>query len=81
MPTSREDIREWLNRMHVDGYTHMIVAYDSWDREDFPIYISKGQDVRKREAQISKELKVMEVYSAKLTDEEQLAQHRAFNYD
>jgi hypothetical protein len=83
MATTREQIQEWLDRAEPE-HTHMIVVCDTFDWEDYPVYISKEQDVKKIEKQYNKNMqKVMEVYS--LTGEHdiktQLAKNKVFNYD
>lgn len=83
MATTVNEIRNWLKKMREGGYTHMIVTVDTFDYEDYPVYISKNQNVREEEARINSTTfnRVMEIYSANLTDEEQLSQFRAFNYN
>lgn len=42
MTTTRDDIRQWIKRAP-KGTTHMIVACDTFEWEDFPVYAD--QDV------------------------------------
>jgi len=43
MGTTREQIRGWLERGVVaDGATHMVVACDTFDWEDYLVYMSPG---------------------------------------
>lgn len=84
MGTTRKDIREWLKRGKEKGATHMIVVCDTFDYDDYPVYVGTCQDVRKVAREYnnySKMSKVMEVYSYNHDLEEQIAEHRAFNYD
>lgn len=93
MATSRDDIARWLKELYEPGsgpysdkgktYTHMIVACDTFDYEDYPVFIAEDEDVRERAAEINKQDfgRVMEVYSRNHTAEEQLAEHRVFRYD
>ncbi len=83
MGTSREDIRGWLARGKAEGATHMIVVCDTFDHEDYPVFVQPDQDVRKvHEEYNGKSMqRVMEVYSYKKDLEEQLAQARVFNFD
>ena len=74
--TTRNDISAWIKRAP-RGTTHMIVACDTLDWEDFPVYVKPGEDARK----IAKsQEKVMEVYDLRKPIEPQLAADRAFNY-
>lgn len=55
----------------------MIVACDTFDYEDYPVYLGEGEDVEEKERELNDESKmsrVMEIYSftGKYTIEEQL---------
>lgn len=84
MAASRQDIAGWLDEMYGnENITHMIVVCDTFDFDDYPVFVSKGEDVQEKEAEFrGKEMqRVMEVYSRNHTKEEQLAERRAFHYD
>ena len=84
MATTREEIRQWLEDGKTKGSTHLIVVCDTFDHEDYPVYVSPSEDVSKKIAGYSnpKEMqKVMEVYSYKLPLESQLSEHRAYHLD
>lgn len=83
MATTREEIREWLERGKADGATHMLVVCDTFDHEDYPVYVLKGADVRKEYAKYNgaNMQRVMEVYSYGKDLEAQLAEHRVCNFD
>lgn len=82
MHTTQQLIEDWFSRKP-ENATHMIVVCDTYDWEDYPVYVYKGQDSR----EIAKKYdgknmqKLMEVYSYSKNLEEQLNQHRCFNYD
>ena len=44
--TTREEIRQWIDRGIADGATHVIVACDTFDHEDYPVYVKPGQNAR-----------------------------------
>lgn len=83
MGTTREEIREWLERGKAEGATHMIVVCDTFDHEDYPVFVKKGEDVRKVHAEYNGQnmQRVMEVYSYAKDLEEQLAAPRVHNFD
>ena len=83
MSTSKEEIRRWLEDGKQAGATHVIVAVDQFDQEDYPVYVMPGQDVRAVEKGIreSSMQGVMEVYSMALDIEQQLGERRAFHYE
>lgn len=74
MGTTVQDLREWFDEGKKRGATHMIVVCDTFDYEDFPVYVQKGEDVQK---EVSKRQnyegmsRVMEVYSYKKPFEKQ----------
>jgi hypothetical protein len=82
MAASRNDIKRWFERGVQQNATHMIVVCDTFDHEDYPVYVNKGDDPRKevKKQEAASMQRVMEVY--KLTDnmEKQLTQDRVFNY-
>lgn len=84
MTTTREEIRGWLAGAARLGATHLIVACDRFDQDDFSISVMPGEDVVARVAHYSNPdqmLSVMEVYALHLDLEGQLAEHRAYHVD
>lgn len=82
MATTREDIREWLERGIAAGATHVVVAVDRFSYEDYPIFIAPHQDVRERikPLQEGKNMQgLMEVYKLSMDLEKQLNEHRVMN--
>lgn len=81
MGTTREEIREWLERGKNDGALFMIVAMDTYDGEAYPVYVLKGADPKTEVERLRKEAmtRVMEVYSYGRDLEEQLGSGRAWN--
>jgi hypothetical protein len=74
--TSREDLRGWFNEGLELGATHMVIKYDDFDYEDYPVFILPGYDVRKI---AEKGDKTMEVYNLSLGWEAQ-SLGRVWNY-
>jgi hypothetical protein len=83
MPTSKADIKGWLTRGRDKGATHVIVACDTFDWDDYPVFVMPGQDAR----EIAKGYdglnmqRLMEVYHLGMPDEEQLSRFRVMNFD
>lgn len=85
MSTTPEMIRGWFMAGRQMGATHMIVACDTFDWDDYPVYVMPGQDVR----EISQKYdvghypmqKIMEVYALHLDLDAQLAEVRALHFD
>lgn len=83
MATTQADIRRWLNEGKSMGATYVIVVCDTFDWEDYPVYVASNEDVRKKYTEYNgpNMQKVMEVYSLKKDIEAQLSEHRAFHFD
>jgi len=83
MAATRADIQRWIDKRD-DETTHLIIVCDTYDWEDYPVYVSVFEDVRKVESRFQGNMqRVMEVYSftGKHTIEDQMAERRAFHYD
>jgi len=82
MATMQSDIRNWLKEAKAKGATHMIVACDTYDHEDYPVEVMPGQNVHEVFKQYNgpNMQRVMEVYNLSLDIEKQLLEHRAFNF-
>lgn len=81
MAATKEEIREWLNEGIKKGATHVIVVCDTWDWEDYPVYVMPEEDVRNKErSYMGGDTKIMEIYNLKMSLEVQLNQVKAFNY-
>ncbi len=61
----------------------MIVVCDTFDHEDYPVYVKPGEDVRKKYAEYDgpNMQRVMEVYALHLDLESQLNEHRAKHFE
>lgn len=83
MGTTKDEIRAWLERGKADGAAFMIVATDTFDYGDYPVFVMKNTDVRAEVERLRKEpmTRVMEVYSYGKDLDLQLAEHRAYNLD
>ncbi len=83
MTATRMDIWFWFDAAVEMGATHLIVACDTFDFDNYPVYVMPGEDVRKEAQRLSAQdmTKIDEVYSMSLSKESQMAEHRAFHYD
>ena len=82
MAASAADISEWFDKGIAEGATHMIIVCDTWDYDDYPVYVKKGEDVHKREKKYndSNMQKVMEVYNLSISKDEQMKDNCSFHY-
>ena len=73
----REEIREWLESAKEMGSTHMLVVCDTYDWEDYPVFVGEDHDIDERIEHFHgpNMQKVMEVYLMSEDLEEQLERH------
>lgn len=91
MITSKQDLIQWFDRGVAVGATHMIVMHDSYDHEDYPVFVPVTEDVRDVAKRCGEEAmqRVMEVYRLDLGKDAQWlgdarcpagTSNRVFNY-
>ena len=83
MGTTREDIEEWCKEGKREKATHMIVVCDTFDHEDYPVYVYDKQDIRKTidEYNGKNMQRIMEVYNLTKPLKPQLDAKRAYEID
>lgn len=80
MSTTKEEIRSWLLSGIKRNSTHVIIAVDTWDYEDYPVFVSKIENIQEKINSFdNKQDRIMEVYKLSMDIEEQLNQHRVWN--
>lgn len=79
--TSKGTIRSWLKRAKRQKATHMLVVCDTFDYDDYPVFILPGVDLAERAAHYHgpNMQRVMECYDLALPLEPQLAESRAWH--
>jgi hypothetical protein len=82
MATTEKDIKRWIKSAKKEKATHLIVVCDTWDYEDYPVTVSKKENVMDvyNEYNGKNMQKVMEVYNLKEDIEKQLKKFRSFNF-
>jgi hypothetical protein len=84
MSTTKEEIARWFDAGKRQKARWMVVACDTFDHTDYPIYVKPGEDVKvvvKEHDNESKMSRVMEVYSYELDRDVQLGEHLAWHLD
>lgn len=79
MSWSRSEILEAYTHGEAVGASHMIVAFDSFDYENYPIYVMPGQDPKEHKP--SNGDHVDECYDYRLGWGAQVVEHRANHWD
>lgn len=77
---SKEEIKRLLMNGNAKEYSHMIVFCDTFDYEDFIVYVKYDQDVEqviKEKRKLGNMIKVMGVYNYNIDLEMQLNEYRA----
>lgn len=82
MAATKLDISDWLARGKALGASHMIVVCDTFDHEDYPVFVKPEQSAREIADQYDDKnmQRIMEVYDLRMDIENQLAEHRAFHF-
>lgn len=84
MAASADDISRWFDEGKARStVTHMVVVCDTFDYEDYPVYVVAGENVHKvvdENNNAQNMSRVMEVYKMSDDKEEQLRSTRNFRY-
>lgn len=83
MAADRKQIREWLQRAKKDDATHLVVVCDTFDYENYPVYVYRDEDVREVAARYDNKnmQRVAEVYNMAMDIEMQLAMDKVMYYE
>ena len=81
MATSKKEIAIWLEQGLEKGASHVIVAVDTFDYEDYPVYVMPNQNIQIEIDNIRKQnmTRIMEVYNLSLDLNQQLKEQRAYH--
>ena len=78
--TTKEEIKEWLISERAENCSHMLVVCDTFDYEDFPVYVKKDENIQTViKSKESSFLRIMEIYNLSMNIEKQLSERRAWN--
>ena len=75
-------ISEWFDKGKEQGHSHMLIVCDTFDYEDYPVYVGIDENVEKIYNQYNgpNMQRVMEVYKLSDDKEVQLNIQRACNF-
>lgn len=81
--TLKKELSEWFDRGVAQGASHMIVVCDTYDHEDYPVYVMDPLDVvkKQKEYEVMPMQRVMEIYSLRKDKQEQMSETRSFHLD
>lgn len=80
--TTKEEIKIWLERGKAKGATHVISVCDTFDYEDYPVFVMPNENAKDKAYEYSAKSmqRINEVYDLSLDIEAQLNEKRAFHY-
>lgn len=83
MAATKKDISDWFSEGVWKGATHMLVVCDTYDWDDYPVYVMPNENAREKANQYNGEnmQKVMECYNLSKSLKIQLDNGRTFDYD
>lgn len=78
MTATRQDIIEYLREGFAKGATHIIIACDTYDYSNYPVFVMPGQNSSKVIESITKQAmtSIDEVYNLSLDINKQLSEFR-----
>ena len=82
MSASRQTIREWLEKGKSMGATHVVIALDTYDYDNYPVYVKPGGKSAQEEADrvnAGSMQSVDEVYDLSMDIDEQMSLPRVWN--
>ena len=77
--TTRSEIETWFDRGLSQNAKYMIVVCDSFDHEDYPVYVSSDSACMKKYKNSGQMQRVMEVYDLSHNKEDQLNKTRCLS--
>lgn len=80
MAATREDISKWFDEGKNAGKSHMVVVCDTWDYDDYPVFVDSADEARQKVANPGQMQRAMEVYRLSDDKQEQMGLHRCFRY-
>ena len=80
MPTTKFTIKEWIDEGIKKGATHVVIMCDTWDYENYPIYVMPGEDPREH-CSYENMQRPDECYDLRMNIDAQLNERRANHWD
>lgn len=78
--TTREMIEKWIQRGKEENCSHLLVVCDTFEFEDYPVYIQRTDDIQAKIYKYSNNMqRVLEVYNLDDDIVTQLNEQRSWN--
>ena len=81
MTATKPDIERWLQTAKENEATHLIVAVDTYDHDNYPVYVTADEDIKKEVERVESGSMqgIDEVYNMSMDIDEQLNEYRAYH--
>lgn len=81
MSTGQGTIRKWVQQAFKEGCSHLIIVCDDFSHEDYPVKVFETENIEEKMKQynFNNMQRIMEIYSMKMSIEEQLSEVRAWH--
>lgn len=82
MTATKQDIERWLIEGTRKGATHVIIACDTFDYDNYPVYVMPGEDARQKfDDTCFKNMTIVdECYNLSMDIKEQMSRYRCFEF-
>jgi hypothetical protein len=81
---TKEEIRKIVLGGNTGEYSHLLIVCDTFDYEDYPVYVKYGEDIKSMAAHYNNcnnMSRIMEIYNYNLDLEKQLNETRSYHID
>jgi hypothetical protein len=81
MTATFQDIKRWVKEAKKQKATHLIVAVDTFDHDNYPVFVSEDEDIKERVAHFNgpNMQRIDEVYNMSMDIDKQLSERRAWH--
>ena len=81
MSATLQEIKGWIEEAYKRDATHLIIAVDTYDYENYPVYVTANEKIQKEIEHIDNAdlQNIDEVYNMSMNIDKQLSERRAYN--
>ena len=81
MSATLQDIKHWIAKAKEHKATHLIVAVDRYDHDNYPVYVTNDENVHKEIERLDNASMqgIDEIYNMSMDIDKQLSEHRAYH--
>jgi hypothetical protein len=81
MSATLQDIQQWLESAKKKGASHLIVALDTYDHSNYPVYVGHNENIEDEIERVESQNMqgIDEIYNMSMDIDEQLSETRVWN--